>query len=433
MNDNATEALWKRATTILASGTWSVSHGAYTYPDGVFPLMAKGGKGCRIVDTNDQVYIDWLMAWGTTILGYRDAAVEDAVIRQLQSCGSLFSLLHPIEVETAELLREIVPSAEGVAFAKNGSDGLGAAARLARATTGRDLILVCGYHGFHDWYVASLPWVDGLPDVAREWVKPFRYNDEKQLSDLFEEHRGQIAAVFMEPVKEELPHVGYLEFVRNLTLDHGALLVFDEVITAFRVSRGGAQEFFELTPDLSCLGKAMGNGFAISALCGKRDLMEELPRIGYGSTFRGETTSLAAARATLEQILIQPINDHVARVGDQLRRGFEAACSRFGVTAGLHGHSSRMTMKIMATGSLSSIELETLFIQECLRNGVFTNGLFLPSAAHDDEAVSFTIATFHVAVERVAQAIAHDSTSSLLYMHGANFFDPRIKTKEKRA
>jgi len=411
-----TERVWSQARAVLGAGLWSVTQGALRYPDGLFPLMAESGSGCRLTDTTGREYVDWLMGWGTAVLGYRDEEVERAVIDQLRSSGPLLSLLHPLEVETARRVRELVPCAERVAFGKNGSDVLGIAVRLARAATGREGILVCGYHGFHDWYMALVPQCEGIPHGLRPLVRSFGYNDLDEVRALFAEHGDAIAAVVLEPMAAALPAPGFLEGLRKITLDHEALLVFDEVMTAFRVDLGGAQGATGVTPDLACLGKAMGNGMSLSALVGTREVMEVIARVGYGLTFRGELTALAAAHKTLEILERDSVPAHLREVGEEVQADFLQSCRRHGVPGELIGPPARLQMSFSAAGGITPLGLQTLLVQECLKRGVFTNGAFFPSAAHGRHALELTRGVLDEGLEVLARAIEKRSVRSFLDM-----------------
>ena len=439
------EELWNRARGVLAAGLWTISQGAFHYPEGVFPVMAERGDGCRTWDTAGREYVDWMMGWGPCVLGFRHPAVERAIAAELER-GTLLSLLTPLEVEVAEAVRDAVPGAEGVAFGKNGSDVLALAVRIARAHTGREVVLTCGYHGFHDWYMAGIPECRGIPAALRETTRPFPYGDLDALAARFAEHEGQVAAVVMEPTSTQLPPPGYLAGVKQLCREHGAGLIFDEIITGFRLARGGAQEAFGVTADLVCLGKGLANGMPLSALVGSADNLQALPGVGYGLTYRGERLSLAAARATLEVWRTEPVAEHLARVGTELREHFDAACVRVGVDAQLTGPPARTTLAFAEAGGLSGIGLMTLFVQECLRAGVLTNGNFLPSLAHDERALEETRAAFDAALETVARAVDGGSFDGLLHVEALSSFfgdagareraakgDAEIRTPQRRA
>ena len=218
------------------------------------------------------------------VLGYRDPDVDDAVRRQLD-LGITFSLATELEAEVAEKLVDAVPCAEMVRFGKNGSDATTGAVRVARAATGREIVAVCGYHGWHDWYVGSTTRNKGIPKAVQGLTEQFEYNNLGSLQSLFDKHPGRIAAVIMEPMNMIEPEDGFLQSVAALTRKEGAILIFDEIITGFRFARGGAQEYFGVTPDISAFGKALGNGMPIAAVVGRREIMMEMEEIFFSSTF----------------------------------------------------------------------------------------------------------------------------------------------------
>jgi glutamate-1-semialdehyde aminotransferase len=372
---------------------------------GVFPHFAVAAEGCRLTDSTGQSYIDWINGWGPVLLGYRHPGVEQAIIGQLRAGPSL-SLMHPLEIALAERITEMVPCAEMVAFGKNGSDSVTAALRIARAATGRDVILQCGFHGFHDWNSCLQAGVKGILPVLKEYVDSFAYNDLKGLTSLFKKYKGRIAAVILEPVNIWLPEKGFLEGVRELTAVNGSLLIFDEMITAFRLARGGAQELYGVVPDLACLGRAMGNGMPLSAVCGRRDYMQLLPACGFGMTFRGETLSLAAAAETLRVVRDENVVEHLAAIGESIRIGFHAICNELEVRCQLSGPPARMTFVFHDQGNMSWSALRDLFVQECLKRKVLTNGNLMPSFAHDDSAVQETLVAFRAAMMVVRLALA---------------------------
>jgi glutamate-1-semialdehyde aminotransferase len=370
----------------------------------VFPQFVAQARGCEFVDSTGQSFVDWVNGWGPVMLGYRRPEVEQAIVQQL-ACGPTLSLMHPIEVEVARLLSEMFPCADMVAFGKNGSDAVTAAVRVARAVTGREVILHYGWHGFHDWFIGSMPGVRGIPNVLRTLVHSFPYNDLDSLRALFAEHRGRVAAVLMEPVREIHPEPGYLAAVRDLTHAEGALLVYDEIVTAFRLANGGAQELYGVVPDLACLGKSMGNGMPISALVGRREYMQHLPSVGVGMTFRGETLSLAAARAVLRILRGEPVAAELARIGEQVRARFDRASAERGMATRLLGPPARMTFGFVAAPNWSPDRQRELFVQESIKRGVFTNGNMLASLAHDAAAIERTLAGFEGALDVLARAL----------------------------
>jgi glutamate-1-semialdehyde 2,1-aminomutase len=397
----------------------------YEDEESVFPEFAVSAEGYELVADDGRTFIDWASAWGPVLLGYRHPEVEEAIRAQLGG-GPVLSLTHPVEVELAEALIEMVPCAETCAFGKNGSDVTTAAVRVARAATGRDLILQCGFHGFHDWYTCRYRAknVHGIPKALRAFVHEFPYNDLEALEWLFMRYPEEVACVVMEPVNLVLPEPGYLEGVRELTRQHGALLVFDEMVTAFRLANGGAQELFGVTPDLACLGKGMANGMPLSAIVGRRDYMRHLPDTAWGMTFRGETLSLAAGLAVTRVLRSEPVTDHLAAIGSQVRDAFRKACGRQGVQGDLVGPPARMTFQFQDGGGLDGERLRTLFVRECARNGVLTTGTLLPSYAHDERAVEHTLTAFTAALECLSDAIG-EGRRALSAAVGAGFTSKR--------
>ena len=375
----------------------------YEDPDGVFPRFAVEARGFELVDSDGRTFVDWLGGGGPLLLGYRHPAVEDAIAAQL-SAGPTLSLMHSIELEVAAQLVQMIPCAETVAFGKNGSDAVTAAVRIARATTGREVILQHGVHGFHDWYVA-LHRVPGVPSALTPLVSSFPYNDIPALEALFDRFDGKVAAVVMEPVNVQLPEPDYLQQVVELAHDHGAIVVFDEMVTGFRLANGGAQELFGVTPDLACFGKGLANGMPLSAVVGRSDLMHHLRSVAYGMTFRGETLSLAAANAVLETLEQEGVAEHLAEVGQMVRAAFETACRRQGISAELKGPPARMTFEFADHGCVPGERLEAIFLRECARNGVLTNGNILPFHAHDADAVARTEVAFEEATKRATEAV----------------------------
>ncbi|MHB1211300.1 MAG: aminotransferase class III-fold pyridoxal phosphate-dependent enzyme, partial [Candidatus Nanopelagicales bacterium] len=284
-----------RAEAVIPLASQTFSKSRTQYPVGAAPLFALRSQGCRTWDIDGNEYVDLVSSLGAVALGYGDEEINEAVVRQLRD-GVTLSLAHPIEAEVAERMVALVPCAEMVRFAKNGTDVTSGAIRLARAATGREHVIVCGYHGWQDWYIGSTSMNRGVPDRTRSLTHAVPYNDLEALKAALEELRDQVAAVIMEPMTSTWPVDGYLQGVRMMTEERGVILVFDEMLTGFRFAPGGAQEYFGVTPDLACFGKALANGFPLSALVGRRDLLDLMPTIFFSGTFGGETLSLTAAR-----------------------------------------------------------------------------------------------------------------------------------------
>ena len=294
------QAMLARAEKVIPLGSQTFSKSRTQYPYGVSPYFITRGQGSRVWDMDGNEYIDFVSSLASITLGYQDPDVTSAVRRQLDESGVIFSLPHPLETEVAELICEMVPCAERVRFGKNGSDATSGAIRVARAFTGRDRVAVCGYHGWQDWYIGSTARHRGVPQATRDLTHAFNYNDLESLNTQLKAHSGEFAAVIMEPMNVVEPHPGFLEGVKALAHKHGALLVFDETITGFRYANGGAQALFGVTPDLATFGKGLANGYPVSAVAGRADVMKQMEEIFFSFTFGGEALSLAAAKATLE-------------------------------------------------------------------------------------------------------------------------------------
>lgn len=401
---DATARLVARARGVLANGELAMSARPLLFGrNGVYPQFIAAAEGCRFVDTTGRVFVDWVCGWGSSLLGYRRPEIENAIRGQLAAAPTL-TMPHALEVEVAERLVEMVPCAEMIGFGKNGSDAVTAAVRIARAATERDVVLQFGYHGFHDWFASQDGSIRGIPAAFGGLVEAFAYNDLGALEALFARHRDRVAAVVMEPFQRELPEAGYLAKVRDLAHRHGALLVFDEMITGFRVSRGGGQELTGVVPDLACFGKALANGMPLSAFAGRRDLMRTADAVGVDMGCRGETLSLAAARAALDIYASEPVAESVADIGRLVKEGIEDAARREKVPLRLAGHPSRLELAFEDQERLPERAALGLFVQGCLERGVVTNGLILPSAAHDRRAIETTIRAAREALRIVASA-----------------------------
>ncbi len=284
-----------RALQVIPLGSQTFSKSKTALPFGVSPYFVERAKGSRMWDIDGNAYLDFVSALCCVTLGYLDPDVDAAVRAQMDS-GVTFSLPHRLETEVAELLVEMIPCAEKVRFAKNGTDATSGAIRVARAYTGRNRVAVCGYHGWQDWYIGTTLRDLGVPQAVKELSHTYTFNDIGSLQRLLDAHPGEFAAVMLEPLNVAYPKDGFLEKVQAAARAHGALLVFDETITGFRYATGGAQQEFGVTPDLATFGKGIANGYPLSALVGKSEYMKVVEDIFFSGTFGGETLSLAAAK-----------------------------------------------------------------------------------------------------------------------------------------
>ena len=370
-------------------------------------MFLRRALGSRVWDVDGNEYIDYPMALGPVVLGHGDPDVIAAVQRQLED-GVAYSLPHPLEVEVAELLTEVIPCAEMVRFGKNGSDATAGAVRAARAYTGRELIACCGYHGWQDWYIGTTTRHRGVPGCVRDLTLTFAYNDVASLERLFAQHPGRIAAVVLEPVGIEEPRAEFLERVAEITRSHGTLLVFDEVLTGFRLALGGGQECYGVTPDLACFAKAMANGFPLSAVVGRREVMEIFDEIFFSFTFGGEALSLAACRATVEKIRTMPVIPHLWRLGGRLQDGInEMACDLgLGTHVRCQGLPPHTVMLFKDSSGAESLIIRSLFQQEVIKRGILFLVGFNLSWAHSDGDVELTLEACRGALGVLRDALA---------------------------
>ncbi len=378
----------ERAATRVPGASQTFSKGPSQFVRGASPLFLERGRGARVWDVDGHEYLDFSMALCAVSLGYADPDVNAAVAQQLDR-GILFSLPHPLEAQVAELLCRVVPCAEMVRFGKNGSDATSGAVRLARAFTGRDLIAACGYHGWQDWYIGTTTRSLGVPKAVRTLTRTFTYNRIETLEQIFEAHPGQVAGVIMEPVGVEEPQHGFLKSVRELCTRHGALLIFDEIVTGFRLALGGGQERFGVIPDLACFGKGMSNGFPLAALVGRRDIMRLLEEVFFSFTAGGETASLAACLATVEKIERQAVIPHLWRQGELIRdhANHLAAANEVAEAIRCVGLGPRSVMLFTRPDGQPWWDLKSLFQQECIRRGFLFTGAHNMALAHDDREV----------------------------------------------
>jgi glutamate-1-semialdehyde 2,1-aminomutase len=377
------EQFLKRAMKAIPLGSQTFSKSVAILPFGVSPYFVKYARGSHFWDLDGNKFLDFVNGLACVTLGYRDPDVDAAVTNQMKS-GVTFSLPHPLETEVAELLVKMIPCAEMVRFAKNGSDATAAAIRIARAYTGRDRVAVCGYHGWHDWYIGSTTRNLGVPRNVQALTHIFPYNDYDFLEALFKKYSGRFAAVILEPMNSSWPLPGFLESIRKLTKREGALLVFDETITGFRFSRGGAQAYFKVEPDLATFGKGIANGYPLAALAGSRRYMKIVEKIFFSGTFGGETLSLAAAKAVLSKINQRPVIKTLKERGEQILSSTLDLIKSHGLSeiVKISGHPSWSFLKFENCKPFSALEIKTLFIQEVFQRNIYALGTHNLSYAH---------------------------------------------------
>ncbi len=389
------KAWLERAGKVIPGSSQTFSKGANQHVQGVAPTFLAKGKGCRVWDVDGNEYIDYIQGLLPNILGYAHEELNQAVAEQLGQ-GHSFSLPHPLEVELAERLVRLIPCAEKVRFGKNGSDATSGAVRAARAFTGRERIACCGYHGWQDWYIGSTTRNAGVPGAVCALTHPFVYNDLGSLQSLLNGHPGEFAAVIMEPVNFWPPVAGFLEGVKTLAHQHGALLIFDEICSGFHFGLGGAQKKFGVTPDLACFGKAMGNGFPISCVVGKAEAMAVFEDIFFSFTFGGEVASMAAAIKVLDVLETTDALGRIEANGRVLQDGLNVLAKEAGLQDQIKcsGYPSWSLIKFLDADGKDSLMVRSLFTQECVKRGVLLLATHNMTAAHDPLAVEQTLKVY---------------------------------------
>jgi len=397
--------LWAEAEKLIPGGAQLISRRPHMFAFGVTPIFAERAEGAYFWDVDGTRYLDMTMSVGAVLLGYRDSAVENAVNEQ-QRKSTIFSVLHPIEVEMARLLTEVIPCGEMVRFGKSGGEANAVAVRIARAFTNRDKVAFCGYHGWHDWYLSAnlagsnsldshlLPGVNarGVPKALSGTSLPFEYNNIDSLKSVFEKNQGEIACVIMEASRIQLPQEGFLEQVRNMAHENGALLIFDEVVTGFRLAVGGAQQFYNVTPDLATYGKTIANGYPLTAIAGRREVMEISKDLFISSTFWDDNCSLAAGVATVQKMKRERVAEQVTARGRQYMKEWQRLADRLKISANIMGMGPSSSIVFDEVGAINRKQLMALYVQEMARQGVFGGGVLNVCLSHGDREIDLVLA-----------------------------------------
>lgn len=424
---SVTAGLLERAVAVTPHGsqTLSKSYSLQAHGSTAVPLFIEKAEGAWVTDVEGRHYLDYPMSLGPVILGHNHPRVIEAVAEQL-SKGVLFSLPSPIEIKAAEAVVAAVPSADSIKFVKTGSEACAAAVRIARAHTGRDAIAVGGFHGWHDFYAAVTTRSGGVPRAVGELTLPFRFNDIASLEAILAERGSEVAAVMLEPAAADAPAPGFLEAVAEATRANGSILIFDEVITGFRWARGGAQERYGVYPDLTVLGKALGNGMPIAAVCGVRAVMEGCEDLFVSGTYGGETLSLAAAGAVLGVLEDEPVVDYIWDQGRRLMEGTIRAIAEAGLdgTVLCTGEPPRFVLSFprrgegvgSPTSGWEDLVAKSIVQQELAKREILFNGSFFVSYAHTDSDVDLTLEALGESLGVLAEALG--SGDPLRFLEG---------------
>ncbi len=408
--------LRERAHALIPGGSHTYAKGDDQFPV-LAPATIERGEGCRVWDSDGNEFIEYGMGLRAVTLGHAHPEVVRAVADQLRK-GTNYTRPATIEGDCAEALLDLIPAADMVKFCKDGSAANSAAVRLARAHTGRDLIAICGDQPFfssEDWFIGTTPMNAGIPPAIRDLTVAFEYNELESLESLFRDHPGRIACVMLEAERTERPRDGFLTGVQALCAREGAVFVLDEMITGFRWDLGGAQRLYDLTPDLTTFGKAMANGFSLSALAGKREIMElgglrhDRERVFLLSTTHGaETHSLAAGMATMRVYREENVVEALHAAGKRLREGVTEAAVELGIHEFFHtaGRDSNLIYVTRDPEGRPSQEFRTLFLQETIGRGLIAPS-FVVSSAHSNDDIDHTVEAVHEALVVYRDALAN--------------------------
>ena len=411
----ASSEFLSQAESLIPLGSQTFSKSRAQYPVGISPLFMQKARGCHTWDIDGNKYIDLVSSLASVTLGYQNRAVNAAVRKQLRR-GTIFSLPGKLEFEVAEKIVDLVPSAELVRFGKNGSDATSAAIRIARAYTGRSIVAVCGYHGWQDWFIGSTSRNKGVPKEISDLTKTFAFNDLQSLIEVFTSNSGNVAAVILEPMNSTWPMEGFLSEIRRLCSESGTVLIFDETITGFRFAKGGAQELFNVIPDLTTLGKGLANGFPLSALVGKREIMNEMSEIFFSGTFGGELLSLAAANEVLRLYQQEEIVDRLIMAGEMLSELTDHEIVRHNLeeVLSLSGHPTWKFLNWRDHEFASALEIKTYFMQECFKEGILVLGTHNVTTMHSKKVINKIVKSYSRIFSKIRTGLLNNDLRRLL-------------------
>ncbi len=410
------QKLFKQAQQLIPGQSQTLSKSSSQFVQGISPIFLQSGEGSHVFDVDGNKFIDFVLALGPITLGYNYPKTNQAIIEQLGK-GTVFSLPHPLEIEVAEIITKIIPCAEMVRFSKNGTDVTSAAVKIARAYTKREKIAYCGYHGGSaDWFGITTLLNKGIPKIMENLILKFEYNKIKSLEQLFIENPGEIAAVIMEPIVYEKPKDKFLENVKEIAKQNGAVLIFDEMVTGFRVSLGGAQQYYNVIPDLATFGKGVANGMPLSILVGRKEIMQECESVFFSMTFGGETLSLATAKATIEEMQDKRVIEHFWKQGGKLKEAYNQLAHKYELEnhtkcTGLPVHNQ---FEFINDNGLAWYELKSLFLQETVKRGILFSGVNNVCLSHSNEDIEKTTRVIEETFIILKKAITENKVTELL-------------------
>ena len=423
MNQNKGVALWKKARGIIPGGTQLLSKRSEMFLPDQWPSYYSKAKGVDIWDIDGKKYTDMsIMGVGSCILGYADNDVNTAVHTAVDK-GSISTLNCPEEVDLAELLLKIHPWADMVRYTKTGGEAMAVAVRIGRAQTGKDTVAFCGYHGWHDWYLAAnladnknldgqlLPGLKpkGVPRGLKGTALPFNYNKLDELEGIIE--KNDVGVIVMEPVRHHEPSPGFLLAVRKIADEIGAVLIFDEVTSGWRMNVGGIHALYQVIPDIAVYGKAMSNGYSMAAIVGTKDVMECAQDSFISSTYWTEGIGLVASIATINKCKDKNVPGHLISIGNQINRGWERLSKEYSLPIEIMGIPPLTTFKFISDNSQA---MHTLFTQEMLERGFLASKSVYVSYSHTNLHVEHYLSNVEEVFRIIKQGIKDEKINSLL-------------------
>lgn len=420
-----TQDLYQKAKTLIPGGTQLLSKRPEMFLPEQWPAYYKKAKGCEIWDLDDRHYIDMsYMGVGSCTIGYADDDIDNEVINAIRS-GNMSTLNVPEDVELAELLCELHPWADMARFARTGGEAIAVAIRIARAFTGKDIILFAGYHGWHDWYLSSnledesnlskvhLSGLEpkGVPAALVGTSYPFYYNDTESFVRLMEMHKGKVGAVIIESIRSEGPTTEFKEALNTLTKEYDIPFIVDEVSAGFRMNLGGAHLLNGFVPDMAVFAKGMSNGYPMAAVVGKRNIMEAAQLSFISSTYWTERIGPVAALATIKKMRNECVNEHLVEMGQRVKSIWEELAGSYNINIQVEGMDP---IAHFAFQSPDALKLKTLFTQIMLDQGFLAGTAFYASFAHRDIHIDKYNGAVEVAFSKIEQAIETGNIASYL-------------------
>ena len=413
--DGKGQQLYREAKKIIPGGTQLLSKRPELFLPDLWPVYYSKAKGCNIWDMDNNKYIDVsYMGIGANVLGYANDEV-DAAAKEAITQGGMCTLNAPEEVYLAQKLLALHPWAGGVRYAKAGGEAMALAVRIARAYTEKDIVLFCGYHGWHDWYLSAnlsnknalndqhIPGLEplGVPLGLAGSNLPFHYNNIEELFSLLKRHQGNIAAVVMEPIRNDNPTEGFLETIRKATREAGIVLIFDEITAGFRLCAGGSHKVLEVEPDIAVFAKGLTNGYPLSAIIGNKDVMEASQRTFISSTFYTERIAFAATLKNIELYEKYRVWEKQLEYGDAVQQGWKATAEKYGLQIEIGGIKPLSHFSIL--GEEDNLVYKTFFTQEMLKRGYLASNAFYTSYAHSQEVIQKYLENVDEVFQMIAQ------------------------------